>query len=382
VGIIFINASGDTFTPTRSGAIGTWIWEVCRAAARDLIEPMVISKAQSARPYAWKQLRLLEFPRVPNGRLPTLAMRAERKLTGWAMFRQGAFARRVAGAIRDVSGGSQVLFLQNDPELAVFVKERFPESRVVHHFQNQQECREPFRTRFRSGVDVVTAVSDFTARWIEKYYRLPDKSVETLYSGVDINRFSPQPWACGERPIISFIGRTGIEKAPDLVLSAAARIAKFKDRFEVQILGSNRSGGVDLDAYQLQLQRLSNDLCRLGIQVSRPGHIERARLPDELRRAHIHVVPSRWDEPFGLVTLEGMASGLATIGSRTGGTPEVIGDAGMLFERDSETDLAACLESLVMDEELRRDYGRRARERAMRFTWDRTWKQIRDLAQV
>ena len=77
-----------------------------------------------------------------------------------------------------------------------------------------------------------------------------------------------------------------------------------------------------------------------------------------------------------------MASGLATVASATGGTPEVVGEAGFLFERDSVDGLADHLESLVMNPSLRREYAGRARDRAKEFTWDRTWNSLKALAGV
>ena len=113
--------------------------------------------------------------------------------------------------------------------------------------------------------------------------------------------------------------------------------------------------------------------------MRRPGFVDRYALPDEMRRAHINVVPSRWDEPFGLVTPEGMASGLATVASRTGGTPEIIGDAGLLFERGDVDGLAAHLSRLVGDADLVGDYGRRGRARAQEFTWEKSWARLKPL---
>ena len=133
------------------------------------------------------------------------------------------------------------------------------------------------------------------------------------------------------------------------------------------------------DEFEQKLDDLSAELEAAEISVHRPGFVDRYALPGELRKAHINVVPSRWDEPFGLVTPEGMATGLATVASRTGGTPEIIGDAGLLFERGDADGLAAHLERLVRDEPLRREYGRQARERVREFTWDRAWQRLRPL---
>jgi glycosyltransferase involved in cell wall biosynthesis len=77
-----------------------------------------------------------------------------------------------------------------------------------------------------------------------------------------------------------------------------------------------------------------------------------------------------------------MSTGLAIIGSNTGGTPEVIGDTGMLFERDSVNGLATCLAHYLTNVEARLESGREARERALQFNWRRTWQELKGLAGV
>ena len=71
-----------------------------------------------------------------------------------------------------------------------------------------------------------------------------------------------------------------------------------------------------------------------------------------------------------------MASGLAVIGSNTGGTPEVIGDAGILFTNDSAESLAEALNRVVTDSAYREALGHAARRRALEFSWDRTWREM------
>ena len=77
-----------------------------------------------------------------------------------------------------------------------------------------------------------------------------------------------------------------------------------------------------------------------------------------------------------------MASGLATIGSRTGGTPEIIADAGFLFEREDVDGLTEHLARLVTDDTLAAEYGRRGRERAQEFTWDKAWARFKPLLEI
>lgn len=372
--VVIVNNTSETFTPTESGAIATHIWECCRAARRSGAEPLVISRKATAQAYADTHYLLVDHPWVPKQPLVERLFRIERKLTGWRHLRQRAFAERIANVIIESRLENAALILHNDPELAVFLRGKFPRAFIVHHFHNLLECKPRFRKRFAGSVNAITAVSEFTSRWVENYYAC--RPVVTIYNGVDSERFKPSETQNSGTPIINFTGRTGIEKAPDILLRSACQLIQRTKAFRLQILGSNHWHKFEWDDYQATLTDLADQLQCEGISVDRPGHVDRRSLPGKLQCADIHVVPSRWDEPFGLVTTEGMASGLATVASRTGGTAEIVGDAGLLFERESVSGLTEHLYSLVKDRNLRISYGKRARDRALMFTWEKTWESF------
>jgi glycosyltransferase involved in cell wall biosynthesis len=359
--------------------LATYIYECCRAAATIGDEPWVISRSARQDAFAWPKLRLLDYPHRPEGWLGIQLTRVQRNTVGLPRLGMRAWAKRVIRAVREVAGPDGTLLLQNDPELAVYLRRALPHARILHLFQNQLPAREPFRSRFGASVNGVAAVSNFTADWIAEHYRLPRERVQAVYSAVASDVITPPTTERAGVPIVGFVGRTGIEKAPDVVLKAALAVAERTTDFEVQIVGSNHWDRFEEDDYQRELTDLASRLEKRGVAVTRPGHIGRAALPEWLRRSAIHVVPSRWDEPFGLVTLEGMAAGNAVVATRTGGTPEVVGDAGQLFERDDVDGLATLLEQLITDSEARAAWGRRARERAESLTWLRTYEQLRAL---
>lgn len=375
---IFINLSMETFTPSESGAIATIIWECCREASKEGIKPVVITQRCKAKPYEWPDTIFLDHPPIPRPNTFLYnVFRAERKLMGWRHIRQRTYAMRVIDTIRKHKLEEMPFILFNDPETAVLLRQFYPKSFILHWFQNQQDCKYRFRKKFAKAINVTIAVSNFTARWVEKYYGLKMGSVSTVYNGVDIHRFYPEPEPDFGPPVISFVGRTGIEKAPDLLLKAALMLANRTKNFSIQIIGSNYWDRFKMDPYQLQLKNLADKLTVLGIRVNRPGHITRYALPKEYHKAYIHVTPSRWDEPFGLTTLEGMASGLAVVVSNTGGSPEVVGDTGFLFKRESIEELSEHLYNLVTNQKIRLEYGKKARKRAENFTFNKTWSKLK-----
>ena len=378
--VVFINTTLESFTPTKSGAIGTWIWEMCQAAQRDGEDPLVITLSDDAEPYPWRNTLFLSYPRHDFNkgwkRILRKAFVLQAKYGGWYHMRHPAWARRVGDAIERSGKGGSTLILQNEPQLATVLRRRFPKAFILHLAQNQNTCSNRFRWRFRSSVDIAVAVSSFTARWNQEYF---DIQVETLLSGVNTEKFHPAHTQPPGPPFIGFVGRTVYDKGPDLLLSAARKVAEKCKSFGVQILGNTHFSRNEWDSYQQELHDHSKMLEADGVTIRKPGFVDRNSLPAELRKTQIHVHPARWDEAFGLATLEGMATGLATVASRTGGTPEVVGDAGFLVCRDSVEELALRLAELVTNPVLRADYGLKARKRAELLTWNHTWQRLKSL---
>ncbi len=371
--IIQVNNSDESFTPTASGAIATHIWEVGRAAANSGVETVVFTReaADAAMPH--HNIFFTEPPRPSVGGVRRWLQRVERRCLGWREAGHRRHAQRVAGLIRRRGLGGATFMLHNDPELAVVLRQRFPKARLFHHFHNPVVCRSRFRSRFRQAVDGVFAVSGYVADVVREMYGL--ESVSVVHNGVDLERFSPASKA-SETVTLNFLGRTGIEKAPDLFLSAALRLAREGVPLRVQLVGSNHWGRWEADAFQAKLALLCENLRAAGAEVLQTGHVARVDIPRILQSADIHVLPSRWEEPCALSLLEGMAAGLAIVASRTGGTAEVLGKAGRLFARDVEDELCGHLRALALDHIERRRLGEAARERATSFTWGETWRKF------
>jgi glycosyltransferase involved in cell wall biosynthesis len=373
--ILQINNSDETYTATASGAIATHIWEICRAARDSGFQTTVLTRAAVEPPLSGGTLVFTEGPRRAVNGLARWFQRAERKFLGWREAGHRRHAHRVVEAIRSRGFEKEAFILHNDPELAVVLRNRFPRARLFHHFHNPVECRSRFVQRFRSAVDGVFAVSSYVAEAVRAIYGV--ETVSVVHNGVDLERFVPAPRPVGGRLTLNFLGRTGIEKAPDLFLRAALKLAQDGFPLRIQLVGANHWGRWEADLFQDELARLCDMLRAAGAEVVQTGHVARAEIPRLLQAADIHVLPSRWEEPCALSLLEGMAAGLAVVASRTGGTAEILGKAGRLFEKDSVTQLTEHLRELLFDHAGRESLARAARQRAMEFTWIDAWQKFR-----
>ena len=91
----------------------------------------------------------------------------------------------------------------------------------------------------------------------------------------------------------------------------------------------------------------------------------RADAPEVFAAADIVVVPSEFEEPFGLVVIEAMATGKPVIGTVSGGIPEIlVNGAGVLVPRGSPKELAEAIIRLLKQPALREKLGQCARKRA------------------
>jgi glycosyltransferase involved in cell wall biosynthesis len=107
-----------------------------------------------------------------------------------------------------------------------------------------------------------------------------------------------------------------------------------------------------------------------------------ADVPALLDRTHIVVVPSRWPEPFGLVTVEAMRAGCAVIASGHGASPEILTDGvdGVLVPPGDVTALVGAWRRLLAEPGTRERLGGAARQRvAVAFSDRRFAQQIAEL---
>jgi glycosyltransferase involved in cell wall biosynthesis len=86
-----------------------------------------------------------------------------------------------------------------------------------------------------------------------------------------------------------------------------------------------------------------------------------------VEQCEIAVVPSEWEEPMGGVAVELLTAGKLLIVSRNGGLAECVGDAALLFDNGNYEMLAACMQRLLTDEELKVSLRSKVQEQLQKF---------------
>lgn len=129
-----------------------------------------------------------------------------------------------------------------------------------------------------------------------------------------------------------FVGRLVPDKGADLAIDAVAAI----EGLTLTIVGE----GPELPALTLRAERMG-----VSQRVRFTGVLRGAALAEELNRHRIMVVPSRGSETFGVVALEGIASGCAVVASGDGGLPDAVGACGLTFPANDLAGLVAAIRS-------------------------------------
>ena len=90
------------------------------------------------------------------------------------------------------------------------------------------------------------------------------------------------------------------------------------------------------------------------------GYLNSINLDKIMRRSSIIVIPSIWEEPFGLVAAEAMSNGTAIIASNVGGLSEVVGNCGILINEIDSIKITKELKKLLNDSKILKKYQKKS----------------------
>jgi glycosyltransferase involved in cell wall biosynthesis len=181
--------------------------------------------------------------------------------------------------------------------------------------------------------------------------------------------FVEMPHVPRDRDLV-FLGRLVSDKGVPVLLDALAELAARGERPNLTIVGD----GPD----ELTLRRRAAELGIAG-QVRFAGRQRGQALVALLNAHRVIVVPSVWEEPFGIVALEGLACGCVPVVAQSGGLPDAIGPCGVVVPRNDARSLAEALRQLVSDEPARRALLAQAPEHLARHTRDRVARRYLEI---
>ena len=199
-----------------------------------------------------------------------------------------------------------------------------------------------------------------------------DSKCHTVLNGIDTQRFYKataiprhEIGLNDDQFVIVFSGRLTQEKGIlELILAIKKVISTINCK--LLIIGASAYGK---DKHPTPfIQKLEQETEPIKDSVIYTGFVDYTQISSYLKAANIAVVPSMWDEPFGLTVVEAMAAGLPLITTRSGGIPEICEGVATIVERENIVEnLANAILDLYQHPEKRQAMAKASLERSKLF---------------
>src|SRR5579864_321313 len=236
------------------------------------------------------------------------------------------------------------------------------------------------RRTVKSAARVITA-SEFSKRRILRSYRLDEDKVVVLPNGV-ASTFRPMPRESAQRwvrktfglhsPFILTVGDLQPRKNHAGLIRAFESLMRAHPQLPHQLVI------VGKENWRASTVRALAKRSSVADRIHFTGFVSDEGLLRLYGACDLFVYPSLY-EGFGLPILEAMACGRAVACSNTSAMPEVADSAAILFDPNSEDQIAFALRDLLLNPELRQRMERLGMQRAATFSWESTASKTLDL---
>ncbi|MCB0193223.1 MAG: glycosyltransferase family 4 protein [Anaerolineae bacterium] len=200
-----------------------------------------------------------------------------------------------------------------------------------------------------------------------------------IYGAVDTKLYRTQNGTSlsksdNDKLALLYVGRLTHEKGIHTALEALKRLVDQhgKNVAKLTIVGTGEA------RYENQLHQFVQEN-GLDTLVKFMGNQPKEAMADIYRQADIFLFTSIWQEPFGRVLVEAMASGVVVVGTATGGASDILKDHenGLVFLPDNAADLAEKINCLIANPQLRQIFAEAGRHTAFqKFDIQRMTSQI------
>ena len=241
------------------------------------------------------------------------------------------------------------IILENCPGYAYKLSQRGFHNLILHLHNDLLHSKSRYHDVIFNSLSKILTVSDYIKDRVSTIQ--PNNKIQTIYNGIDLGKFTPKENLSVSRKnlgfskedfVIVYSGRINKEKGISELIDTMLLIKNT--RIKLMILGSSFFDNTkNEDSF---IQSLKDKVKRIKAKIVFTGFIPYNQVPDYLQLADIAVLPSMWNEPFGLTIVEAMATGLPLITTRSGGIPEICEEVAIIVDRD---DIVNNLSTAILD---------------------------------
>ena len=208
--------------------------------------------------------------------------------------------------------------------------------------------------------DKVIAVSNLTRSIVVHNYGTDQRKITVIHNSVEAFDYSGIAVSKLNNPdkVVTFLGRVTAQKGPEYFIDAASLVAKKYKNVRFIMAGKG-----DL----LEKMKQKADELRISGFFEFPGFVEDDEIPGLMLTSDVFVMPSV-SEPFGIVALEAMQAGVATVVSNQSGVAEVVNSV-IKVDFWNRVDMANAIIRLLEDNQFRKKLGQKGKSEAQKLIW-------------
>ena len=241
---------------------------------------------------------------------------------------------------------NRVIEIHNRPYLFNYLSDKKDNQCLILYFHNDPLSMKGSKTKnerlriLRKAAGII-----FVSKFLkDKFLNGINGSYDNAYvipNSVDINQ---NILLDKKLKYILYVGRIVKEKGVDIYINAIQELStKFND-WKFLLIGSSKLGYTKQTLYE---KEIISTVRKLNNNVEYKGYISNEKVKDLMAKGSILVVPSIWDEPFGMTAIEGLANKMTVIASEVGGLTEIVKEKGILIKDIDSNKLRDKLEYLL-----------------------------------
>lgn len=264
------------------------------------------------------------------------------------------------------------ILLENSPGHAYKLYQRGYKNIILHLHNDLLHLDSQYHDVISNSLTKVITVSDYLKIRVSTVY--PSDKIQTVYNGIELKNFLPKGTSHISRKtlgfsekdfVITYSGRFNKEKGISELIDA---LLQLRESPQIKLMALGSSFFNDAKNENTFIRSLKEKAKDINNRIIFTGFIPYKKVPEYLHLADIAVLPSMWEEPFGLTVVEAMAAGLPLITTRSGGIPEICEGVATIVERENIVDnLANAILDLYRHPEKRQQMATAAVERAKLF---------------
>lgn len=273
------------------------------------------------------------------------------------------------------------IILENCPGYAYKLSQRGYQNLVLHLHNELLHSNSRYHDIIFNSLTKILTVSDFIKQRVSSIQ--PNIKTQTIHNGIDLKMFSSKKTLSICRKslgfskndfIIVYSGRINHEKGISELVDALLNLRNYP-QIKLMVLGSSFFDNAKIE--DEFISSLKNKAKEIEDKIVFTGYIPYNQVPDYLQLADIAVLPSMWEEPFGLTIVEAMAMGLPLITTRSGGIPEICEGTAIIVKRDNiVNNLVTSILDLYRHTEKRHEMAAASLKRAKLFDKETYAKNI------